>query len=68
MASEWPPNGLPFSRRKRATKTCQNAYDLGREAVGWNGVFGGGSQVHAFLIAYTHPTGRELLHICGLDE
>jgi hypothetical protein len=34
------PNGLPISRRERATKACQNANDLAREAVGCMGVFG----------------------------
>jgi hypothetical protein len=36
-----PPNGLPFSRRKRTAETYQKANDLGREAVGWNGGLGG---------------------------
>jgi hypothetical protein len=31
---------LPFSRRERAAKTCQNATDLAREAVGCNGGLG----------------------------
>jgi hypothetical protein len=35
-----PPNGLPFSCRERTAETCQKPTDLGREAVGWNGVFG----------------------------
>ena len=34
-----PPNGLPFSRRKRCTD-CQNTNDLAREAVGCNGGLG----------------------------
>jgi hypothetical protein len=34
-----PPNGLPFSCRKRCTD-CQNRNDLVREAVGWNGGLG----------------------------
>jgi hypothetical protein len=34
------PNGLPFSCRKR-WNNLQKANDLVREAVGWNGVFGG---------------------------
>jgi hypothetical protein len=32
-----PSNALPFSRRER-WESCQNAIDLVREAVGWNGM------------------------------
>jgi hypothetical protein len=32
---------LPFSRRERAAETSIKSNDLAREAVGWNGVFGG---------------------------
>jgi hypothetical protein len=38
-----PPNGLPFSCRKRAQDDLKSS-DLAREAVGWNGGFGGASQ------------------------
>jgi hypothetical protein len=34
------PNGLPFSRRERQNHLPKST-DLAREAVGWNGVFGG---------------------------
>ena len=34
------PNGLPISRRERATRSLQKANDLAREAVGCIGVFG----------------------------
>jgi hypothetical protein len=36
-----PPNGWPFSRCERAADALQKPNDLAREAVGWNGVFGG---------------------------
>jgi hypothetical protein len=36
-----PTDGLPFSRRERAGQSLQNVNDLAREAVGWNGLFGG---------------------------
>jgi hypothetical protein len=35
-----PPNGLLFSCREHAAKTCQKANDLAREAVGCNGGLG----------------------------
>ena len=35
------PNGLPFSRRKRAADHLQKTHDLAREAVGCNGVLAG---------------------------
>jgi len=38
-----PPNGLPISCRERASKYCQKANDLAREAVGCMGLFGGTS-------------------------
>jgi hypothetical protein len=34
-------NGLPFSCRERAAKTCQKSTDLAREAVGYSGVLCG---------------------------
>jgi hypothetical protein len=36
----WLPNGLAFSCRERAGQYLQNAYDLAREAVNCNAVFG----------------------------
>jgi hypothetical protein len=62
MASEWPPNGLPFSCRERARITCQNANDLGRAAVGWNGGLGGYG-VLAADSAYILATGCIVLSV-----
>jgi hypothetical protein len=39
--AQLPPNGLPFSRRKRIATSCQIVNDLVRAAVGWNGVLAG---------------------------
>ena len=39
------PNGLTFSRRKRATTSLQNANDLAREAVCCNAGLGGASEL-----------------------
>ncbi len=44
-----PPNGLPFSCRKRAAETCQNANDLVRAAVGCNGGLGRASALISTL-------------------
>jgi hypothetical protein len=35
------PNGLPISRRERATQSMSKTNDLAREAVSCNAVFGG---------------------------
>src|SRR4051812_10663023 len=56
------PNGLPISRRERTTKTCQKPNDLGREAVGCNGVFGAPVSVSrvADRMGRPHPHGITL--------
>jgi hypothetical protein len=46
-----PPNGLPFSHRKRTARECQKAFDLAREAVGWNGGLGGLATNAGLLLA-----------------